>query len=88
MFRRLRSVAIVPALLILLTASAVQARPLHAQAPPARLWAQIRQLPIWQWTGIWIKEGVGMDPNGGTPQSSVVAPRGRGGHPNRGPIGR
>jgi len=88
MNRRLGSVAIVPVLLILLTASAVQARPLHAQAQPAGLWAQIRQLMSSQWKGIWIKEGVGMDPNGGTPQSSVVAPRGRGGHPDRGPIGR
>jgi len=87
MSRRMRCAA-VPALLILLTSGAVQARPLHVQAPPASLWAQIWQLAIWQWTGIWTKEGEGMDPNGVTPQSSVVAPWGTGSHPNRGPIGR
>jgi hypothetical protein len=86
MNRRLRSVAIVPALLILLTSGAVQARPLHAQAPPASLWAQIRQLPIWQWTGIGTKEGEGMDPNGA--KSPTLTPKGRGSHPDPMPVGR
>jgi hypothetical protein len=84
MFRRLRFVA-VPVLLILLTAGVVQARPLHVQASPASLWGQVWQLLS---RGTWIKEGIGADPNGSTPHSAVVATRGRGAHPNRGPIGR
>ena len=88
MFRRLRSIVAVPALLILLTAGAVQARPLHTQAPPAGLLSQAWQWLSRQWTGSWIKEGAGMDPNGVTPHSSVVRPRDRGPHPNRGPAGR
>ncbi len=83
MYRRLRFVA-VPALLILLTASAVQARPLHAQALPTSPWTQVWQSLSSTWTGLWIKEGVGMDPSGVTPHSPVVARRGRGEHINRG----
>jgi hypothetical protein len=86
MSRKLHFVA-VPALLILLTAGAVQARPLTAQAPPEGLLTQVWQLLSQHWTGTRIKEGVGMDPNGGTPHSSVVTPRGMGAHPRRGPIG-
>ena len=88
MFRRLCFLAVVPALLILLTAGAVQARPLTVQAPPAGLLTQIWQLLSRQWSGTWTKEGGGMDPNGVTPHSAVMAPRGRGAHPNRGPICR
>jgi hypothetical protein len=87
MYRKLCSVAVVPALLILLTAGAVQARPLTVQAPPAGLLTQIWQGLALSWAGVWIKEGGGMDPNGVTPHSAVMAPRGRGAHPNRGPIG-
>jgi hypothetical protein len=66
MFRKLSSVAVVPALLILLTAGAVQARPLNEQAPPAGLLTQ-----IWQWAkcgvaSVGIKAGGEMDPNGHT----------------------
>ncbi|HSU82903.1 MAG TPA: hypothetical protein VLR69_10815, partial [Thermoanaerobaculia bacterium] len=64
MFRRLCSVAVVPALLILLTAGAVQARPLTAQAPPAGLLTHAWQGFGLSWAGVWIKEGEGMDPNG------------------------
>jgi hypothetical protein len=86
MSRRLCSVAVFPVLLILLTAGAAQARPLKPQAP-AGLLTQVWQLLSQHWTGTWVKEGVGMDPNGGTPYSSVVTPRGMGAHPRRGPIG-
>lgn len=88
MFRRLLSVAAVPALLILLTAGAARARPLHAQAPPASLWSQVWQLTSWQWTGIWIKEAEGMDPNGTRSQGPTSTPKGRGSHPDRAPAGR
>jgi hypothetical protein len=88
MYRRLCSVAVVPALLILLTAGAVQARPLNIQAPPAGLWTQVWQLLSRQWAGTWTKEGEGMDPNGLKPHSSIVMLRGRGGHPDRVPAGR
>ena len=63
MYRRLHFFA-VPALLILLTAGAVQARPLHARVPPPPLWSQVWQSLSASWTGLWIKEGPGMDPNG------------------------
>lgn len=69
MYRKLHFVA-VPALLILLTAGAVQARPLRAQAPPASLWTQVWQGLSSTWTGLWSKEGPGIDPSG-TPHSSV-----------------
>jgi hypothetical protein len=74
MYRRLHFVA-VPALLILLTAGAVQARPLHVQAPPASLWTQ-----IWQWTGyglmpVGIKAGGEMDPNGHTIHEPLPPPQ-------------
>jgi len=64
MFRRLCSVAVIPALLILLTTGAVQARPLNVQAPPAGLLTQ-----VWQWAkcglaSVGIKAGGEMDPNG------------------------
>lgn len=76
MFRRLPSIVIVPALLILLTAGAVQARPLHPQTPPAGLLTQ-----VWQAlssTGLWIKEGLGMDPNGNSNKPRPVRrPSGR-----------
>ena len=88
MFRRLSSFVAVPALLILLTAGAVQARPLTVSAAPDGLLAQAWQLLSRPWTGTWIKEGIGADPNGGTPHSPAVPPRGRGEHPNRGPATR
>jgi hypothetical protein len=53
----------VPALLILLTAGAAQARPLKALSSSAGLLTQAWQL-LGQWTGIGTKDGVGMDPNG------------------------
>ncbi len=64
MFRKLLSVVWVPAFLSLLTAGAVQARPLvaHPGAP-----AILQE--IWHWVasggpGNLEKEGPGMDPNG------------------------
>lgn len=82
MYRRLRSV-VVPALLILLTASAAQARPLHVQAPPASLWAQVWQGWSAAWSGGWIKEGPGMDPNGSTPHQPMLRSPVRGDHPDQ-----
>ena len=87
MDRRLRSVA-VPALLILLTAGATQARPLHVQAPPASLWTQIWQEWSATWSGGWIKEGPGMDPNGTQPHAPVSRLMRRGGQPRQMPIVR
>ncbi len=60
MFRKLFSVVAVLAVLPLLTAGAVQARPLAAHpAAPAVL------QELWQWvTSGSEKEGAGMDPNG------------------------
>ncbi len=88
MFRKLCSVAVIPALLFLLTAGAVQARPLHKQAPPAGLLTQVWQGLSSSWAGAWIKEGAGMDPNGNKPHGPSLRPPGRGDHPNRAPIGR
>lgn len=81
MYRRLCFIAVVPALLILLTAGAVQARPLHPQAPPALL-TQVWQALGSVWTGLWIKEGLGMDPNGGTLHGPVPRPSMRGERPS------
>ncbi len=88
MFRKLRFVVAVPALLILLTAGAVQARPITVSGASDGLLIQAWQLVSRHWTGTWIKEAEGMDPNGVKPHSPVVAPQGRGAHPNRGPVGR
>jgi len=82
MSRRLHFV-VVPALLVLLTAGATQARPLHVQAPAASLWAQVWQAWSAVWTGGWIKEGPGMDPNGGTPHQPILHPPMRGDHPDQ-----
>jgi hypothetical protein len=64
MFRKLRFIAAVPALLILLTAGAVQARPLTVSGAPDGLLAQ-----AWQWAksglaSVGIKAGGEMDPHG------------------------
>jgi hypothetical protein len=88
MYRKLCSAAVVPALLVLLTAGAVQARPLDPQAPPAGLLTQVWQALGSVWTGLWIKEGGGMDPNGVTPHRPVVTPRERGVHLSRTAAGR
>lgn len=86
MSRRLRSVAF-PALLILLTASAVQARPLRIQAP-ADLLTQVWQSLSASWTGIWTKDGVGLDPNGNKTYRSVPASSTEKGRPSRAPVGK
>ncbi len=82
MFRKLCSVAVIPALLFLLTAGAVQARPLHKQAPPAGLLTQVWQGLSVAWTGLWLKEGLGMDPNGGKPHGPVPRPSMKGERPS------
>jgi hypothetical protein len=82
MFRKLCSAVVVPVLLILLTAGAVQARPLQAQVSPAGLLTQAWQALSSAWTGLWIKEGLGMDPNGGTPHGPVLRPLMRGERPS------
>jgi hypothetical protein len=87
MYRKLHSIA-VPVLLILLTAGAVQARPLRARATPSSVWAEVWQLPIWQWIGIQAKEGEGMDPNGNKSQGPASTTQRRGSHPDRAPVGR
>ena len=87
MYRRLHFVA-VPALLILLTAGAVQARPLHARALPAPLWSQVWQSLSASWTGLWIKEGPGMDPNGNQPHAPVQSLPRKGDKPSHMPIVR
>ncbi len=86
MFRRMHSVVAVPALLILLTAGAVQARPLKAQALTAGLLPQAWQL-LSQWTGIGTKDGVGMDPNGNKRYRPILTPAGKD-RPSRGPAGK
>lgn len=69
MFRKLLSLVAVPAFLSLLTASALQARPLavHPEAP-----AGLRELWHWVTSGPegWTKEGGAMDPNGQKNQGS------------------
>ena len=66
MFRKLLSVVAIPALLSLLTAGALQARPLtvHAEALPGfqELWRWVTSGPE-----MWTKEGGAMDPNGQKP---------------------
>jgi hypothetical protein len=79
MSRKLCSLAVVPALLILLTAGAVQARPLNAQAPPEGLLTQ-----VWQWAKCGlapagIKAGGEMDPNGHSTHGPLPPPARRGG---------
>ncbi len=79
MFRRMYSVVAVPALLILLTTGAVQARPLTAPASPAGLLTQ-----VWQWAksglgSVGIKMGPEIDPNGNhTHKPPTQLPGGRG----------
>jgi hypothetical protein len=74
MSRRLRFFAVVPALLILLTAGAVQARPLSLPAPPEGLLTQ-----VWHWAkcdlaSVGIKAGGEMDPNGHTIHGPLPPP--------------
>ena len=49
----------------------------------ASLWAQVWQAWSAVWTGGWIKEGPGMDPNGGTPHQPILHPPMRGDHPDQ-----
>jgi hypothetical protein len=87
MSRRLRFFAVVPALLILLTAGAVQARPLSLQAPPEGLLTQ-----VWHWAKcglapVGIKAGGEMDPNGNHTHGPLPPPLRREGRGAQGPGG-
>jgi hypothetical protein len=67
MFRKLLSVVAIPAFLSLLTAGALQARPLAVHAGAPTIFQE-----LWQWVasgalGSLTKEGPGMDPNGTKP---------------------
>lgn len=88
MFRRMRFVVAVSALLILLTAGAVQARPLNAPAPAAGLLTQVWQSLISSWAGVWAKDGVGLDPNGSKAHGPGLPSSAGKGHPSRLPAGR
>lgn len=87
MFRKLCSVLAVPALLVLLTAGAVQARPLKPQAP-AGLLTQVWQSLSSSWTGIWAKDGVGLDPNGNKTYRPILTSSAGKDRPSRGPVGK
>ncbi|HEY2294684.1 MAG TPA: hypothetical protein VGM86_28620 [Thermoanaerobaculia bacterium] len=87
MSRRLGSFA-APALLILLTASAAQARPLHVQAPPAGLLTQVWQALSSSWVGTWAKDGVGLDPNGNNTYRSLLPSSIGKDRPSRAPVRR
>ena len=82
MFRKLLSVVWVPAFLSLLTAGALQARPLavHPMAP-----AGLREFWHWVTSGpeVLTKEGGAMDPNGSSNNSNKF----HGPNPGRSPHG-
>ena len=66
MFRKLLSVVAIPAFLSLLTAGALQARPLTVHTGPL---TGLQELWHWVTSGpeMWTKEGGAMDPNGNKP---------------------
>ncbi len=72
MFRKLLSVVAIPAFLSLLTAGALQARPLTG---PTGALAGFQELWHWVTSGpeMWTKEGGAMDPNGNKPHGPTPA---------------